>query len=155
MEYEKRRKSLVLFPNCKNNKNQHKEDWYFKFLFLVTGWCNELIYFYYQIETKVRSIMQCSVCKVHTVQEWLEIKFYCLWLFSTFHIHTWWGQSKYVRKFEISRANFEKTQNLYILKNFLWILCINIQNRSNSKKLRLKSFRNLPKISKLVEEPLN
>ena len=54
----------------------------------------------------------------HTVQEWLKIKIYCLWLFSTFHIHAWWGQSKYVRKFEISRANFEKTQNLYILKIF-------------------------------------
>ena len=75
---------------------------------------------------------------MHTVQEWLEIKIYCLWLFSTFHIHTWWGQSKYVWKFEISRANFEKSQNLYILKNFLWILCINMQNGSNSKELRHK-----------------
>ena len=75
---------------------------------------------------------------IHTVQEWLEIKIYCLWLFSTFHIHTWWGQAKYVRKFEISRANFEKNQNLYILKNFLWILCINMQNYSNFKELRHK-----------------
>ena len=74
----------------------------------------------------------------HTVQEWLEIKIYCLWLFSTFHIHTWWGQSKYVWKFEISRTNFEKSQNLYILKIFLWILCINMQNGSNSKELRHK-----------------
>ena len=91
----------------------------------------------------------------HTVQEWLEIKFYCLWLFSTFHIHTWWGQSKYVRKFEISRANFEKFKILYILKNFLWILCINMQNCSNSKELRQKSSKNLWTISKLVQEPLN
>ena len=30
-------------------------------------------------------------------------------LFSLFYIDTWWGQSKYVRKFEISQANFEKT----------------------------------------------
>ena len=74
----------------------------------------------------------------HTVQEWLEIKIYCLWLFSTFHIHTWWGQYKYVWKFEISRANFEKSQNMYILKIFLWILCINMQNGSNSKELRHK-----------------
>ena len=29
-------------------------------------------------------------------------------LFSLFHIDTWWGQSKYVRKFEISQRNFEK-----------------------------------------------
>ena len=91
----------------------------------------------------------------HTVQEWLEIKFYCLWLFSTFHIHTWWGQSKYVRKFEISRANFEKFKILYILKFFLWILCINMQNCSNSKELRQKSSKNLWTISKLVQEPLN
>ena len=48
--------------------------------------------------------------------------------FSLFHIDTWWGQSKYVRKFDISQANFEKTQNLYTLKIFLWILCIKMQN---------------------------
>ena len=76
-------------------------------------------------------------------------------LFSLFHIDTWWGQSKYVRKFEISQANFEKTQNLFILKIFLWILCINMQNCSISKELRHKSFENLQTISKLVQEPLN
>ena len=85
---------------------------------------------------------QLNFKDMHTVQEWLEIKFYCLWLFSTFHMHTWWGQSKYVTKFEISRANFEKTQNLYILKIFLWILFINIQNCSNSKKLNRPWRRN-------------
>jgi len=93
-------------------------------------------------------------CLSHTVQEWLEIKIYCLWLFSTFHIHTWWGQSKYVWKFEISRANFEKSQNLYILKNFLWILCINMQNCSNSKEIRHKSLKNLQTILKLAQELL-
>ena len=50
----------------------------------------------------------CSTFLLHTVQEWLEIKFYCLWLFSTFLIHTWWGQSKYVKKNQISRGIFEK-----------------------------------------------
>ena len=39
-------------------------------------------------------------------------------LFSLFHIDTWWGQSKYVTKFEISQANFVKTWNLFILKFF-------------------------------------
>ena len=87
---------------------------------------------------KSQGIKDSTSKEAHTVQEWLEIKIYCLWLFSTFHIHTWWGQAKYVRKFEISRANFEKNQNLSILKNFLWILCINIQNYSNSKELRHK-----------------
>ena len=76
-------------------------------------------------------------------------------LFSLFHIDTWWGQSKYVRKFDISQANFEKTQNLFILKFFLWILCINMQNCSISKELRHKSFENLQTISKLAQEPLN
>ena len=82
-------------------------------------------------------------------------QFYFPGLFSLLHIHTWWGQSKYVRKFEISRANFEKTQNLFILKNFLGILCNNVQNCSISKKLRHKSFENLQTISKLVQECLN
>ena len=82
-------------------------------------------------------------------------QFYFPGLFSLLHIHTWWGQSKYVRKFEISQANFEKTQNLFILKNFLWILCNNIQNGSISKELRHKSFENLQTISKLVQECLN
>ena len=63
----------------------------------------------------------------HTVQEWLEIKIYCLWLFSTFHIHTWWGQAKYVRKFEISRANFEIFQKFSVkIKIFLHILIVPI-----------------------------
>ena len=82
-------------------------------------------------------------------------QFYFPGLFSLLHIHTWWGQSKYVRKFEISQANFEKTQNLFILKNFLGILCNNIQNCSISKELRHKSFENLQTISKLVQECLN
>ena len=46
-------------------------------------------------------------------------QFYFPGLFSLLHIHTWWGQSKYVRKFEISQANFEKTWNLFIL-NFMY-----------------------------------
>ena len=82
-------------------------------------------------------------------------QFYFPGLFSLLHIHTWWGQSKYVRKFEISRANFEKTQNLFILKIFLRILCINMQNRSNSNEIRHKSFRNLQKILKLAQELLH
>jgi hypothetical protein len=44
---------------------------------------------------------------------------------------------------------------LYIMKNFLLILCINMQNYSNFKELRHKSFENLQTISKLVQEPLN
>ena len=82
-------------------------------------------------------------------------QFYFQGLFSLLNIHTCWGQSKYVRKFEISRANFEKTQNLFILKNFLGILCNNVQNCSISKELRHKSFENLQTISKLVQECLN
>ena len=54
----------------------------------------------------------------NTVQEWLEIKIYCLWLFSIFHVHTWWGQAKYVRKFEISRANFVHIEKFSL--NFMY-----------------------------------
>ena len=45
-------------------------------------------------------------------------QFYFPELFSLLHIHTWWGQSKYVRKFEISRANFEKTSKFAHIENF-------------------------------------
>ena len=68
-------------------------------------------------------------------------QFYFPGLFSLVHIHTWWGQSKYVRKFEISRANFEKTQNLLILKNFLWILCNNIQILAILRNLSINPLR--------------
>ena len=36
-------------------------------------------------------------------------------LFSLFHIDTWWGPSKCVRKFDISQANFEKN---FHIENF-------------------------------------
>ena len=36
--------------------------------------------------------------------------------FVLFLIHTYWGQSKYVEKFEFSRGIFEKFKILYILK---------------------------------------
>ena len=109
----------------------------------ITFWVKPLNFQYiptnmFEIYNEILAWPHLNSWVYHTVQEWLEIKFYCLWIFSTFHIHKWWGQSKYVRKFEISRANFEKTQNLYILKIFLWILCINMQNCSNSKELRHK-----------------
>ena len=39
-------------------------------------------------------------------------------LFSLFHIDTWWGQSKYVRKFEISQTNFEKNSKFVDIENF-------------------------------------
>ena len=46
----------------------------------------------------------------HTVREQIYIKFYFLGLFPLFLIHTYCGQSQYVRNFEISRGIFEKTQ---------------------------------------------
>ena len=44
---------------------------------------------------------------------------------------------------------------MFILKIFLWILCINMQNCSNSKEIMHKSCKNLQKISKLVQGPAN
>ena len=83
-------------------------------------------------------------------------QFYFPGLFSLFLIRKWWGQLKYLEKFEFSRVIFEKFKILYILlKKFLWILCINMQNCSNSKELRHKSLKNLQTILNLVQEPLN
>ena len=59
---------------------------------------------------------------MHSVQEKFVIQFYCPGLISLFLIHTSWGQHKYVRKFEMSREIFEKTQNLSIMKKLQWIM---------------------------------
>ena len=84
-----------------------------------------------------KAFLLCKLTLLTLFKDNFLCQFYFPGLLSLLHIHTWWGQSKYLRKSEISRANFEKTQNLFILKNFLWILCINMQNCRNSKKLRL------------------
>ena len=65
-------------------------------------------------------------------------QFYFPRLFSLLHIHTGWGQSKYVRKFEISRANFEKLKICSYWKNFSEFYFINMQNCSTAKELRHK-----------------
>ena len=43
----------------------------------------------------------------------------------------------------------------HILKNFLWILYINIQNQSNSNEISYKSVTNFQKILKLAQELLH
>ena len=95
----------------------------------------------------------------HTVQEWLEIKFYFLWLFSTFKDQIKWVQGKFLWKINISRRIFEKSDIFEKMKKILWILCnIHVKNLLfyeywGSLYYEIKKFKKKnPRVTKQIKD---
>ena len=81
--------------------------------------------------------------------------FYCPGLFSLFLIHTQWRQSKFERKFEISRETFEKTLICTEGKIFNEFWIIKMQNWIDLKNKRCKCIIILQDLKEIFQKSQN